>query len=121
MQEHVITVRPGAGPTPTDAMLEELTHAGEAIARGEGATLRIERGVAPEIAAVHVYGLKSAIRAATKRQREAAAAAAKPAPAPHLAQLTAVAITAQDLRTHLAGCTDPTCPYRAIASAMGVK
>ncbi|MCW8137286.1 MAG: hypothetical protein KIT58_00065 [Planctomycetota bacterium] len=120
MQEHVITVRPGAGPTPTDAMLEELAHAGEAIARGEGATLRIERGVAPEIAAVHVYGLKSAIRAATKRQREAAAAP-KPAPTPHLAQLTAVAITAQDLRAHLAGCTDPTCPYRAIAGALGVK
>lgn len=129
MQEHVVTIRPQPGPYPTDAMLEELGRAALAAVRGEAVTLRIERGVAPQTAIEHVAALRHSLRRfhqlelQAKAQQQPAPAAPSPAAMPSTAHVASMPplVTAQDLRNHLAVCTEPTCVFRAMAAHLGVK
>lgn len=128
MQEHVVVVRPQPGPYPTDTLIEELGRAALAAVRGEAITLRLERGVTPELAEHSLTVLRTSIRkgrqlVAEEQQKAAVAAAQKAtvtASTAHLATMPPM-VTAQDLRNHLAGCTEPTCVFRAMAAYLGVK
>lgn len=129
MQEHVVTIRPQPGPYPTDTLIEELGRAALASVRGEAITLRLERGVTPELAEHSLTVLRTSIRKGkqlvAEEQQKAAVAAAQQAaqaqsPAAHLASMPTM-VTAQELREHLRSCTTAGCPFRALAAAMGVK